>query len=547
MSKNWVIAPQKSENIIEQLLLNRNILRKDWKLFLNPDFGKSLHDPFLMKGMKEAVARISKAIKDKEKIGIFGDYDADGVPGLTLLYELIGRFGLKVIPYIPRREQGYGLNKEGIDLFKKGNASLIIAVDLGIRNIYEVQYAKGLGMDTIIVDHHEVGEKLPAAIILNPKQKGDKYPFRELSGCGVAFKLAQALAKHHHKINESFIKWLLDLVAIATICDVVPLIDENRIFAKFGLIVLRKTKRVGLQKLYQVSAIEQNLIDTYSVGFQIGPRLNAPGRMDHANESFYLLISRDERESLNLANKLDRINRQRQAELDRVLSEAQAKVEKDGLFEKKVILVEGKSWPHGIIGLVAGKLMERYSRPAIVCERRVKDFRGSARSVDAYNIIEALESSKRFLSSYGGHAKAAGLTFEQEHLANLYDELLKIAEQKICDEDLMPRLVVDALVKKSDITYNLLVKLKDFEPHGLGNPRPVFALKNAKISNAKVVGKTSKHLSFRVEGIKAIGFDLADYFEALKFEQEADIAFTLDEDNWDGNNQIQLKVLDIKF
>ena len=547
MLKNWVILTKKSDDIIEQLFFNRNIDRKDWQKFLSPNFDQGLHDPFLMKGMREAVSRIKLAKEKGETVGIFGDYDADGVPGLALLYLSLQKYGLKVISYIPKREEGYGLNKEGIDLFKSKKVTLMITVDLGIRNIKEIEYALENNINTIIVDHHEQGQELPNAIILNPKQKGDKYPFRELAGCAVAFKLIQAIAKSTENISESYLKWLLDFVAIATICDIVPLIDENRIFAKYGLIVLSKTKRVGLQKLYQIANIDPDAIDTYIVGFQIGPRLNAPGRMDHANESFYLLTSDDAKKSVGLATKLDQINRQRQTELERVLKEAKEKVEKNLLHHKKVILVEGKDWPHGIIGLVAGKLMEQYTRPAIVCERREKDFRGSARSIEAYNIIEALEESKQFLTSYGGHAKAAGLTFEQEHLSNLYDELLKIAEIKITDEDLIPKLKIDALVKKDDLNYNLWADIQKFEPFGLGNPRPVFALEKAKISDVRTVGQTRKHLKMKVEGIGAIGFDLGYLAKDLFEDQRINVAFSIDEDNWDGTRKLQLKIIDIKI
>jgi len=547
LSKNWVILPKKSDNIVEQLLSNRNIKLEDRKSFLSPSFDQDLHDPFLMKGMKLAVERIESALQNKETIGVFADYDADGVPGLALLYETLKKMGLGVISYIPRREQGYGLNVEGIELFLKEKVTLMITVDLGIRNIKEVAYAKDRGIDTIIVDHHEQANVLPDAIILNPKQKGDKYPFRELAGCGVAFKFAEAISKKTKLINIAYLKWLLDLVAIATICDVVPLVDENRIFAKFGLIVLQKTKRIGLEKLYQVAGFDRNLIDTYTVGFQIGPRLNAPGRMDHANKSFYLLVSEDEKESMILATKLDQINRQRQAELERVLAEAEKKVQKNLLYQKRVILVEGKDWPHGIIGLVAGKLMEQFSRPAIVCERREKDFRGSARSIDAFNIIEALEESKQFLSSYGGHAKAAGLTFEQEHLSNLYDELLKIADSKLRDEDLVAKLRIDALVKRRDLDYNLLVNIQKFAPFGLGNPRPVFMIEKAAISDIRTVGQEQKHLKMKVEGIDAIGFDLGGVGKDLYENQKIDVAFTLDENSWDGIKKLQLKIIDIKI
>lgn len=545
MNKKWIVAEKKSDDLIEQLLINRKIKKNDRHSFLSPDFEKDLHDPYLMKDMCRAVDRIAKAISKNEIVGIFGDYDADGIPGLALLYDLFLKLGLNVVPYIPSRNEGYGLNKEGIDFFKKAKVTLMVTVDLGIRSIDQVNYAKRQNIETIILDHHEPGDKIPDCIVVNPKQKGDKYPFRELSGCGVAFKLAQALSAKYKEINSAYLKWLLDLVAISTICDVVPLVDENRVFAKFGLIVLRKTKRIGLLKLYQAADIDPEKIDTYTVGFQIGPRINAPGRMQHANQSFYLLISQDAEEASELAQKLDQINRQRQAELDRVLKEAKTKVLKQCLDQKKVILVSSDGWPHGIIGLVAGKLMEEYSRPVIVCEKRDKDFRGSARSIDAYNIIEALDESKEFLIGYGGHAKAAGLFFEHAQLPFLYDRLLAIAESKLTAADLVPKIKIDAEISQKEINKRLLESLKKLEPFGLGNPRPVFALENAQASNVRTVGKENKHLSFKIDGIKAIAFSMAEH-EKIG-DSQADFAFTIDEDTWGGETKIQLKIVDIKY
>ncbi len=547
MVKRWLVLPKKSQDLVEQLLINRRIKKEDWTSFLRPDFEKGLHDPFLMKGMKEVVQRIEEAIKNKEKIGLFGDYDADGIPGIVLLYETLKLFGLDVEIFIPTREQGYGLNNKGIDILKKEGSSLMITVDLGVRNIEEINYACQNQIETIIIDHHEVGKNLPKCLILDPKQRGDKYPFKDLSATGVVFKLLQGLSKKSSKINIAFLKWSLDLVAISTICDIVPLVDENRIFAKWGLIVLQKTKRLGLRELYQRVAILPEKIDTYSVGFQIGPRLNAPGRMDHANESFYLLTTKNHEQAGVLAEKLDKINRCRQAELDRVLNEARKKVCRDGLNKKKVILVDGKNWPHGIIGLVAGKLMEEFARPVIVCERREKDLRGSARSIDAYNIIEALDFSKEYLLRYGGHKRAAGLTLELEHLSNLYDKLLEIAESKLKEEDLVPKITIDAKLNIEDIKMDLLKNIQKFEPFGLGNPRPVFMMEQAEISEVRTVGKEGKHLKMRVGEIDTIGFDLGVWAGKLDLNKKIDLVFTIDEDTWDGRSKIQLKILDLKI
>ena len=547
MSKRWILLSKKSNDLTEQLLINRKIKKEDWASFLKPDFRKGLYDPFLMKGMEKTVARTILAIKNKETVGIFGDYDADGIPGSVLLNQSLKKLGLKTEVFIPTREQGYGLNQKGIDILKKAGVSLLITVDLGVRNLAEVSYAKKNGMDVIILDHHEVGNKFPDCIIVDPKQVGDKYPFKELAATGVVFKLLQALSVKIDNINESFLKWSLDLVAISTICDVVPLLSENRIFAKYGLIVLKKTRNIGLLELYKKAAILPETINTYSVGFQIGPRINAPGRMDNANESFYLLSTRDKREANTLAQKLDKINLARQEELKRVLGEARKKVCDKGLDKKKVILVTGKKWPHGIIGLVAGKLMEEYARPVIVCEHRKKDLRGSARSIDAYNMIEALDEAKIFLTRYGGHTKAAGLTFEHNRLSNLYDKLLEVAESKLKDEDLIPKITIDAKINLDDVDYKFIQNIKQFEPFGLGNPRPVFMAEKVPISEIRTVGKENKHLKMKVGEIDAIGFDLGSEIKNLKEGQKINTVFTVDEDTWNGNSKIQLKILDLKI
>jgi len=541
--KKWIVLPQKSDDIIEQILLNRKIKKPDWASFLNPDFEK-LFDPFLLKGMKEAVQRIEQAYQQKEIIGIFGDYDADGIPGTALLYEYLIKIGFNVHVYIPSREQGYGLNREGIEVLKKEGVSVLVAIDLGIRNFEEVEEAKKNGLAVIILDHHEVVGKMPRAIILNPKQKGETYPFRELAATGVVFKFIQALNRRLKKVPENYLKWTLDLVAISTICDVVPLVSENRIFAKFGLIVLKKTKNLGLGSLCQQAAISPENIDTYSVGFQIGPRLNAPGRMDHANESFYLLTSKNKKEANVLAEKLDLINRARQNELERVLKEAKTKVSRDGLAKKKIILVEGKNWPPGIVGLVAGKLMEEFARPVIVFEEKEGKLRGSARSIDAYNMVEALDEAKEYLLKYGGHKRAAGLSLELEHLSNLYDKLLEIAESKLKAEDLVPKITIDAKVNLADLSLKFLDEIRKLEPHGLGNPRPVFLLEDVVVSDVRTVGKENNHLKFKAGDLAAIGFDLGEMAKNLVDGSKADLVFTLDEDNWDGRRKVQLKVLD---
>lgn len=547
IDKKWIYSSVKSPDIIEQILLNRNIPKNDWVKFLNPDFIEGLHDPYLLDGMTEAVMRIKDAIKAKETVGIFADYDADGIPASVLLSEALERYGLKTHVYIPTRYEGYGLNKKGIDELKEKGCTILFTVDLGIREIKNTEYAKSLGIDVIITDHHEPGDTIPDALaVINPKRKNSKYPFRELSGGGVVFKLIQALSLDLKEISEGDLKWMLDLVAITTICDCVPLLDENRIFAKFGLIVLSKTRRLGLKKLYQIMDIDASIISTYTVGFQIGPRINAPGRLNQKQESFELLRSADEKIALSLATDLNKINLQRQLDLERMLIEAKLMVSKSQLDQRKVICLWHKDWPSGLIGLIAGKLTEEFSRPCIIFEQGETKSKGSARSIDNFNMVEVLEQEKELLISFGGHAKAAGLTIENENLEIFYNQLLEIASTKLTDDDLVPKIKIDMKLKQKDLTFDLLKKIQKLEPFGLGNPRPVLSLEQVIASDVKMIGKSKNHLKFKLGNVDVIGFGLGFLSEEI-IDKKIDIAFNLDENIWNNNRTLQIKIIDIKL
>jgi len=547
--KKWNLRSKQSDDIIEQILLNRGIEETKLKDFLDPDFETGLHDPYLLKGMREAVDRIKLAIERHEKIGIFGDYDADGVPASAMLAEFLEKkLKLETMVYIPARKDGYGLNQDGLKKMKSQGVSLMFAIDLGIREVENVEFAKGLGIETIILDHHEPGENLPQALaLIDPKVPNQNYPFRELSAGGVTFKFIQALSLEFNNISENDLKWLLDLVGITTICDVVPLVDENRIFAKFGLLVLKKTKRIGLIKLLLEADIIPEKIDTYTVGFQIGPRLNAPGRLKDARASYDLLRSEDPLEAEKLAKDLNKINLQRQDELNKILLEARKRIVDDKLNEKKLICLWDKSWSSGLIGLVAGRITEEFSRPCFILEYGQLSSRGSGRSVANFNLVDALEKVSGTLEKYGGHAKAAGITVRNDQLQNFYNEILVIAEKELKTEDLVPIIEIDAELKVSDITLALFDRLKKLEPHGLSNPRPVFSLKKVKVESARVIGKNENHLKLNIAGLNAVAFNWGEMITKIESSHEIDVAFTLDENNWGNKREVQLKIVDFRF
>lgn len=552
----WQVAPRKFDDLVDQILYNRGIIESDQddakKLdFFKPDFDKDLHDPFLLKNCQKAAERIKQAIESGEKIGIFADYDADGIPGAALLYRTFLKLGLHSIVYIPNRNDGYGLSQAGLDYLKSKGCRLVVTVDLGIRSMKEALYAKKAGIDLIITDHHIPGDKIPSAsLVVNPKQEGDRYPFKDLSGCGVAFKVAQGLSKlFPGLLDHKFLKWNLDLVAISTISDVVPLSGENRIFAMFGLIVIQKTKNLGLAELIKIADLKRKLIGAYAIGFQIGPRINAPGRIGYATESYELLTTSDQEEAKELAVSLNEKNEERQAAMDKAEKEAISYIEKHNLSGQKIIII-ASDWSRGIIGPTASRIVEKYNRPVILFVKEKDSYTGSARSVSGINIVDILTEVSDTLEKFGGHAGAAGLSVAKAKFESFLRKVAEAGEKNIRDDDLIKKIRIDALVRPAELTKSLYEKLLRFEPFGMGNPRPVFAMENVAFKYPRFVGKGSDHLSASIgdgpDRLKVIHFNFPYEKSMINAGNTYDIVFSLGLDEWEGRENISLNVVDLK-
>lgn len=548
----WEIRAKKSDNLIGQILLNRGIKKKDWRRFLAPNFDRDLGDPFKLAGMATAVKIILRARQEKEKIGIFADYDADGIPAAALLYKIFGTLGIQTEAYIPTRDEGYGLNKKGIDELIDKKCQILLAVDLGVTGRQEVVYAKKRGLQTIVLDHHLVqpGKLPPADALINPKQPACRSQFKDFSAAGLAFKLGQALEKKSHCVNKTHLKWLLDLAAISTIADIVPLSGENRVIAKFGLMVLSKTRNIGLRALYQAAAINPENISAYTVGFQISPRLNAAGRMFNPRDSFELLVTASPRRAALIAKRLNQINRLRQKETEKALKEALKKINQEKQFQRKIIMVSSQNFQPGIVGLVAGRIKDKFNRPAIVLRLDGESASGSARSIENFHIFEALEICRRHLTRHGGHARAAGLTLKIDRLADFYDEISRLADKKLTKKDLEAKLAIDALVDLPKVNLKTYQALRKLEPFGFGNPRPIFCSKGIGVTARRAVGKNNEHLKISFEAGKklfsAIGFSLGGLAEKVRLGTKVDIAFAIDLNEFNGQKDLQLKLFDIK-
>ena len=572
MQKKWELRTNSSEidfsvlaglekynPVILKLLASRGITtQKSIEDFFGFNYVIS-PDLFKISGMTEAVERIVIARDRQEKIAVFGDYDADGVTATALLFETLENLGLANLTYyIPDRQlEGYGMNDRAIEFLQKEGVKLIITVDSGITNISEVEKARELGIDVIITDHHHAPELLPKAVaIINPHLKNSGFVFVDLAGVGVAFKLAQALYQKFKPEKTDQLKWMLDLVAIGTVADCVVLTEENRILVKYGLVVLSKTRRVGLLEMFKVGRIEiseNNIPDTQKIAFQIAPRINAAGRMDHASVSLKLIMEKDCVQARVLALEVESKNQERQKITAEIVKEIEIVAEQD-FSDKKFIIAKNKHWPVGILGLVAGKVVEKFRKPTIVFQIQEQEYVGSLRSIPEVNIVECLEKCSELLSKFGGHSQAAGVRIKPENFELFCQKMTELIEKELAEKEIVSTLAIDLELKAQEIDWPFIQELKKMEPFGMGNKEPVFMLKNMRISDVRMVGNGNKHLKLALKSadgnpkiFDTIGFKLGEEFAGLKKDDLIDIVFNLSEDEWNGSKKIQMKLIDLRL
>ncbi len=563
--KRWQIHPSAPEGLarriphvsplIVQVLYNRGLrdpesIRAFWESRFDFD------NPFRLKGLADAVQRIRRAIRRRECIAIYGDFDVDGVTSSVVMAKTLDALGAKYISYIPHRiDEGYGLNKKALKLLHDKGCSLVLTVDCGIRSVAGVAYARQLGMDMVLTDHHSIGPELPPAnAVVNPKQEGDRYPFKDLAGVGVGYKLAQGLLRAEQQVPLNRRRSvelregdLLDLVALGTVADIVPLQGENRSLVAKGLELLNDPHRPGLLAMMQEAGVKPGQITAMTIGFVLGPRLNAAGRLDTARLSYDLLYTNRMEEAVELAARLGALNRQRQEKTRLSTDKARRQiVENDP--DAPLFLVSSPEFHRGIVGLIASRLAEEFYRPVLVARREDAFTYGSARSIPSFHITHALDKASHLLHRYGGHAAAAGFTVRTDRLDELRETLVEVAQDEYSEEAWTPRVAVDARLELPAITFELHKELEKLEPFGEGNPRPVFCAGNVRVQSARAVGRDGAHLKLLLEqrGVRmgAIAFRKGNL--APEVPSSVDVAFSLTVNEWNGRQSLELLVVDLQ-
>ncbi|NOZ29672.1 MAG: single-stranded-DNA-specific exonuclease RecJ [Chloroflexi bacterium] len=557
-AKHWVIAPDPSPEIAARLshlhpLLVRVLARRgitsaeEAAAFL--EGSEISNNPYRLAGVSEAVTRLRYALRRGERIAVYGDFDADGVTSTALMTVTLQSLGGDVRPYIPHRvDEGYGLNFDALGRLREEGCRVVVTVDCGIRSVEEVAYGQRLGMDMIITDHHSIGPELPPArAVINPKRADSRYPFDSLAGVGVAYHLARGLlraAAHDRDIPDGGLREqdLLDLVALGTVADIVPLLGENRDLVRHGLERLNEPTRRGMLALMDQAGVRPGRVTATTIGYILGPRINAAGRLSSGMLAFELLTTDDPARALTLAAELNRLNQRRQDLTRRYTEDALMQLEEDAYLH----LVAAPHYEHGVVGLVASQIVEATYRPAIVVRQEEEVSRGSARSIPEFNITRALDRCRDLLVRHGGHAAAAGFTVRNEHLSELKDRLQAIAREELSDEDLVPRLYVDAVVELSELNRDMYEQLRRVEPCGHGNEQPVLVAHGVTVRSCRAVGADQRHLRLTVSDGRVV-------FDAIAFQQgewvdqmpaRVDLAFTFEVNEWNGRQQFQLNVLD---
>ncbi len=542
------------EDFVATLLVQRGITTfEEARAFFRPSLD-NLHDPFLMKDMDKAVSRIETAIKNGENILVFGDYDVDGTTAVSLVSSYLKSFYPNVATYIPDRyDEGYGVSFKGIDFADDNEFTLIIALDCGIKSIDHVNYAKAKNIDFIICDHHRPGDSLPDAVaILDPKRDDCTYPYDELCGCGIGFKLIQALGSNREQSITDLIPYL-DLVAAAIAADIVPMTGENRVLAHFGLQVINSDPRPGIKAI--IHQIKKQTLDITDVVFIIAPRINAAGRIKHGNHAVELLTEFDFEQAQQFASEIESYNVERK-DLDKLITkEALQQIENKGEQERFTSVVFQEDWHKGVIGIVASRLIETYYRPTLVFTKSGDKYAASARSVKGFDVYNALESCAEHLEQFGGHMYAAGMTLLPEKYQEFKEAFEKEVKNTIHPDLLIPEIAVDAEINFTDITPKLIRILKQFEPFGPQNMTPIFLTQNIKDTGyGKTMGQEDDHLklfvkqsrSLGTEGLAAIGFNLGNKIELTANQKPFQAVYCIDENEWNGKVSLQLRLRDIK-
>ena len=541
--------------IVEQLLLQRGVMTSESvEQFLHPRYDTGVHDPFLFRDMERVVVRIKQAINDGQCIGIFGDHDADGVSSAALLSEGLELLGATVVVYIPDKiTEGHGINADAIDLFVSESVQLMISVDCGTSSYDAVDYAREKGIDVIITDHHHAPDILPQAYaIINPQLKEETYPFRDLSGTAVAFKVVQAIFMHMAPDRVEQLKWLLDVVSVGTIADCMPLVGENRTLVTYGLIVLGKTRRIGYQQICHVGKFcaKMDQIRADTVAYHIAPRINAAGRMRHAKHAYELLREKKVDEAHKKALKIEEFNDERKKITDQITRRVEKIVEKNHR-DSACIIVAHEEYPVGIIGIVAGRIAEKFKKPTGIFTRFVMESRGSFRSFDGVHIVDVLHACEEYIVKFGGHEKAAGATITHEKF-DAFVERINACVMQMLDAIPKPYVDVDMEIDLSDVSIDLARMLIMLEPFGEGNTEPLFVMRDVSVVDMRPVGSTGTHMKVILTDknksvrMDAIGFSISERFKSIACGDVIDILAHVQINVWNGRESVQLRLIDVK-